>query len=320
MPLFALLLALPAHAQAPAAQSDAAAQQAPAAATLAGKVDAADGTVRILDRERKPRTPKSGDPVYEGESIVTGPDGELQVQMEDGGLIAVRPSTKMRIAQFRAEGDDEDRLTFGLLEGSFRSVTGWIAKLRGNRYQVRTPTATIGVRGTDHEPMHVLEGSSLGEPGTYEKVNQGGTYLQTKQGRVEVAPGKAAFAGFKPGERPRLLERVPALFRAGRHDERMTKRYHEIQQRLPQQREERRKGIEERRHGKAEQQRHGREGGDAQAPHAVPKGGEAQKDKAHKDKVQKDKAQKDKPKKDQAPKEQEAPKQHKSQRESKGRD
>lgn len=244
--LLPLLFAAPALAQAPAAQEGPAAQTEPIA-TLAGKVEATDGSVRILDRERKPRAPKVNDPIYEGESIVTGADGEVQVQMEDGGLIAVRPNTKMRIVQFRAEGDDSDRFIIGLLEGGLRSVTGWIAKLKGNRYQVRTPTATIGVRGTDHEPFHIPEGSALGEPGTYDKVNQGGTYLQTKQGRVEVAQGKAAFAGLKLVERPRVLERVPALFRPGRHDERITLRYHEIQQRLPQQRDERRQQNEERR-------------------------------------------------------------------------
>lgn len=311
--LLPLLFVAPAFAQAPAAQGGPAAQ-AETTATLAGKVDATDGSVRILDRERKPRAPKVNDPIYEGESIVTGADGEVQVQMEDGGLIAVRPNTRMRIVQFRAEGEDSDRLIIGLLEGSLRSVTGWIAKLKGNRYQVHTPTATIGVRGTDHEPFHIPEGSALGEPGTYDKVNQGGTYLQTKQGRVEVAPGKAAFAGLKLAERPRLLERVPALFRPGRHDERITLRYHEIQQRLPQQRDERRQQNEERRK-KQEQSREAHkekqvERHEAQKKHDARKDHEARRDRE----VGKD---------DDARKAQKAQKAHKAQKapqEHKGKD
>ena len=88
--------------------------------------------------------------------------------------------------------------------------------------------------------------SRLGEPGTYDKVNQGGTYLQTAQGRVDVAPGRAGFAGLRRAERPRVLASIPAHFRPTRHEERITRRYQEIQQRLPELRENRRKLAQER--------------------------------------------------------------------------
>jgi len=166
--------------------------------------------------------------------------------MEDGGFIAVRPGTRMRIARFRAQGDEADVMTIGLLEGTLRSITGWIAKYGRDNYQVRTPTVTIGVRGTDHEPFHIPAGSSAGEPGTYDKVNQGGTYLRTAQGRVDVAPGRAGFAGLRRAERPRVLASIPAHFRATRYEERITRRYQEIQQRLPELRENRRKLAQER--------------------------------------------------------------------------
>src|SRR5436853_7937092 len=115
-----------------------------------------------------------------------------------------------------------------------------------DNYHVRTPTVTIGVRGTDHEPFHIPAGSPLGEPGTYDKVNQGGTYMQTAQGRVDVAPGRAGFAHLGRAERPRVLESIPAHFRPTRHEERITRRYQEIQQRLPELRENRRKLAQER--------------------------------------------------------------------------
>jgi FecR-like protein len=226
---------LPAFGQGETAQS-----------TLAGKVELVEGDVRFFDRNRQLRRPALDDTVYEGDSIVTGADGEVHVRLEDGGLIAVRPGTKMRISAFRALGDDNDRLTIGLLEGSFRSITGWIASFNRANYAIHTPTATIGVRGTDHEPFHIPEGSSLGEPGTYDKVNQGGTYLETKQGRVEVEPGRAGFAHLKRAERPRVLEQVPGHFRATRHEQRIAQRYQEIQKRLPQLREERRTKLQER--------------------------------------------------------------------------
>src|SRR3977135_2309935 len=182
----------PAFAQTPAGQ---------ATPVLAGKVELVEGDVRFFDRGMTMRRPFTEDPIFEGESIATGANGEVHLRMEDGGFIAVRPGTRMRIARFRAQGDESDVMTIGLLEGSLRSITGWIAKFGRNNYQVRTPTVTIGVRGTDHEPFHIPAGSPLGEPGTYDKVNQGGTYLQTAQGRVDVAPGRAGFAGRRRTER-----------------------------------------------------------------------------------------------------------------------
>jgi hypothetical protein len=213
---------------------------------LAGKVELVEGDVRFFDRDMTMRRPFTEDSIFEGESIATGSNGEVHLRMEDGGFIAVRPGTRMRIAKFRAQGDESDAMTIGLLEGSFRSITGWIARFGRNNYQVRTPTVTIGVRGTDHEPFHIPAGSPLGEPGTYDKVNQGGTYLQTAQGRVDVAPGRAGFAGLRRAERPRVLASIPAHFRPTRHEERITRRYQEIQQRLPELRENRRKLAQER--------------------------------------------------------------------------
>ncbi|MGH8705975.1 MAG: FecR domain-containing protein [Burkholderiales bacterium] len=247
--LAAWLAICPALAQPPATGATA---ETAAQPVVAGKVELVEGEVRFLDRERRSRVPRVDDQILEGESIVTGAGGEVHLRMEDGGLIAVRPGTKMRITGFRAEGDANDRLVVGLLEGSFRSVTGWIAKFTRNNYTVRTPNATIGVRGTDHEPFQIPQGSALGEPGTYDRVNEGRTYIQTKYGTVQVERGRAGYAHFRRAERPRVLERVPAHFRPTRHEERIGRRYQEIQQRLQERREERRKFLQERR-GKLDQ-------------------------------------------------------------------
>src|SRR3989442_3276618 len=143
----------------PAFAQTAAGQGTPA---LAGEVELVEGDVRFVDRAMTMRRPVTEDSIFEGESIATGPNGEVHLRMEDGGFIAVRPGTRMRIAKFRAQGDESDAVTIGLLEGSFRSITGWIARVCPNNYQVRTPNVTIGVRRTDHEPLPISAGNSLG--------------------------------------------------------------------------------------------------------------------------------------------------------------
>jgi FecR-like protein len=214
---------------------------------VAGRVELVEGDVRFVDVDRNARRPNVGDEVRAGDSIVTGADGEVHLDMEDGGYLGVRPNTNLRFAEFRADGGDGDRSVLDLVQGSFRAVTGWIAKLGAQSYAVRTPTVTIGVRGTEHEPMVIPEGSPLGEPGTYERVHVGETFMRTPQGAVTVRPNQAAFAPHRGAFRPRLLERVPAFFRPTRNEARFERLHERLQAKLQQRRELRRQLILERR-------------------------------------------------------------------------
>lgn len=212
---------------------------------LAGKVELVEGDVTVYDQAKKSRKVAVGDTVHEGEGIVTGKDGELHLNMEDGGFIAVRPNTKMRIVAYQAQGDDSDKGVFSLLQGTFRSVTGWIGKFNPRSYQVRTPTATIGVRGTDHEPLVIPQGSKEGEPGSYDKVNVGGSFIQTQHGSVDVKPNQAAFAPLHGRPVPRVLPQVPQFFRATRHETAIAARHDAIHKAIDQRRDERRKVFQE---------------------------------------------------------------------------
>ena len=163
--------------------------------------------------------------------------------MQDTGFIAVRPNTRMTITDHKAEGGADDKVVINLLRGGFRSVTGWIGKFNPRAYRIVTPTATIGVRGTDHEPRYIPEDSSEGEPGTYDKVYVGATTITSGAGGAEVAPDQAGFAPAQASEKPRLLASVPTFFRRGRHEAEIEKKHLEIQRLIDQRRDERRQVI-----------------------------------------------------------------------------
>ncbi|MCC7485946.1 MAG: FecR domain-containing protein, partial [Burkholderiales bacterium] len=222
---------------------------------VAGTVELVEGEVRFLDRGRRARHPSPGDPLHEGESIETGPSGEVHLRMDDGGYMAVRSSTRLRIVNFRAEGNDGDRSLVNLLEGSFRSVTGWIAKTGAQRVTVQTPTATIGIRGTDHEPLVIPAGSSRGEAGTYDRVYAGETEIRTQQGTVRVRPNQAGFAPREGASLPRVLARIPGAFRPARDDARFAGLHARVQRELDQRRDDRRRDVEERRRLRDERKR-----------------------------------------------------------------
>ena len=214
---------------------------------VAGKVVLVEGDVRVYDQNQALRRPKLDDALYEGDSIVTGDGGEVHFNMEDGGYIGVRPNTRMRIVNYKAEGGSDDQSVIGLLEGSFRSITGWIGKLGGGNYRVVTRTATIGVRGTEHEPHVIPEGSADGEPGTYDRVHNGETVMQTSQGTVNVRANQAGFMPLRGQARPRLLDRIPVFFRPTRNEARFQGLHLRVQQRMEQRRQQRVQQIQERR-------------------------------------------------------------------------
>ena len=239
----------------PGAAAQNAASPAKPAMNVAGKVELVEGDVTIYDRARAARKIRVGEALYEGDGVVTGRDGELHVAMDDGGYLAVRPNTMMDVLAYQAHGRNDDRSVLNLVAGSFRSITGWIGRHNPRAYQVRTQTATIGIRGTDHEPMVIPEGFPGGEAGTYDKVNAGGTYIESTlgHGRVEVAPNRAGFAPLRGRPAPRLLAEVPRVYRPTRNEQRLFNKHQAAQQSSGRLRADRRRDLDERR--KAQQER-----------------------------------------------------------------
>lgn len=195
---------------------------------IAGKVELAEGIARITDKDNRERRPAVGDKVYEGDAIATAPRAELHLAMADGASFIVRENTKITIRAYVADGGDQDKSLIDLAQGALRSITGWIGRYNRSNYAIRTPLVTIGVRGTDHEPTHLLEGDPRGKPGSYDKVNAGLAVMNTQQGAVEIPANKAAFLS-QAGLPPQLLGAVPDFFKPGQYEQAFTSRARELE-------------------------------------------------------------------------------------------
>jgi FecR protein len=231
---FALLLAA----------GPAAAQDAP---RVAGVIDLAEGDILLEARDGKARLPGVGGEVFEGDTVTTFPAAEIQLHMADGASLIVRENSKITIAAYVADGGDQDRSLIELAKGALRSITGWIGRYNRENYAIRTPLVTIGVRGTDHEPSHLLEGDPRGEPGSYDKVNEGRAFMKSAEGVVEVPAKRAVFRSRARGGRPRLLASVPAFFRPGRFEKRFEQHARERRAALVDKRQARREFVRQRR-------------------------------------------------------------------------
>ena len=183
----------------------------------AGRVQFVFGDSKALATNGVERALKKGDVVHEGDTVITGPSASLQLLMVDDAMVAVRPNSRLRIDTYRFQGkeDGSERGVLHLIKGAFRSITGAIGHTNKKNYKIITDTANIGVRGTDHEPAYLLPSqANVGDPGTYDLVNSGGTYIATPWGRVDVSPNQVGYASSKPGSVPVLLEGVPGFMRA----------------------------------------------------------------------------------------------------------
>jgi FecR protein len=200
---------------------------------VAGKVELAEGVVRITAIGVAERQPAVGDKVYEGDHIATAPKAELHLAMADGASFIVRENTKITITAYVADGGNKDRSLIELARGALRTVTGWIGKYNRDSYAIRTPVSTIGVRGTDHEPTHLLEGDPRGAPGSYDKVNEGVAVMKTEKVALEIPANRAAFLGVG-GLPPKLLDAIPEFFKPGKYEQEFKARASELQHALDQ--------------------------------------------------------------------------------------
>ena len=189
------------------------------------------GDVFATGKSGTQRKLQDGGAVYVGEQVKATANGEAVLKTADAGVVAVRPGAEFVMERFSAEGKPSDHQILRLLSGSLRVISGWIGKLNRDEHRVVTPNATIGIRGTDHEP-YVLPpemSSSQNRQGTYDKVNRGGTTLGTHDGSVAIDSGRVGFARAPnaAGGRSRalmtllmpvLLTKVPEFYVPGTFD------------------------------------------------------------------------------------------------------
>ena len=101
----------------------------------------ADGAVRILSMRSE---------VESGDTLVTEKNTYAMVKFIDNGEITLKPATTFKVENFSydAAKPDGDNASFNLVKGGLRSVTGLLGKRNKEKFAMKTPSATIGIRGT----------------------------------------------------------------------------------------------------------------------------------------------------------------------------
>lgn len=93
---------------------------------------------------------KVGDPVQEKDRIVVQAGSSVGISMNDETLLSIGQNSAMVIDRYSFNPvTREGQVETSMLKGTFRFVTGLIGRLHPEAIKVQTPTATMGIRGTD---------------------------------------------------------------------------------------------------------------------------------------------------------------------------
>lgn len=91
----------------------------------------------------------SGTAIQVGSIIKTAANGSLGMTLKDNTLMSFGPSTEFTIEDYLfAPSKGSLKLGGNIVGGTLNYVSGAIAKLKPDAVTLRTPTGTIGVRGT----------------------------------------------------------------------------------------------------------------------------------------------------------------------------
>jgi hypothetical protein len=193
----------------------------PAYAQEAGKVTRASGKATVTSATNQTKDLARGDDVNSGDTITTGDDAQVLIRLKDNSTMAIRPKSRVKIAEFKFENKPTDTMTTNVISGTLRAVSGQIGKGQPDNVKYEANTATIGIRGTDIELAIIPEGGK-DRAGIYNYVHDGEVLMALKTGeKVTVTKELTGFTPDKllPGEsRLQVLKDRPAFLVSGGFD------------------------------------------------------------------------------------------------------
>ena len=171
-----------------------------------------DGTIRILSVKSS---------VESGDTLSTEKDTFARLKFTDGGEVVLRPNTVFKVDAYGYDESKpkEDSFFVSLLKGGARFVSGLVGK-RGSQdaYAVKTPSATIGIRGTVWSGLVCQGDCQKLKDGTYTTTHEGTIHHSNRYGDLDCASGQGCYSNRDappirlPEPPPEVDFHVPASF------------------------------------------------------------------------------------------------------------
>ena len=116
---------------------------------LAGMVKRVSGTV-TLERGGLLTPVRAGTVLRVGDRITTGTPGGVGIVLADDTLVTAGPGSRVEVGDVKFDATtQEGNIFIRLFKGALHFVTGLIGKQKPENVKIETPTAVMGVRGTE---------------------------------------------------------------------------------------------------------------------------------------------------------------------------
>lgn len=119
------------------------------AAEPAGTIKVVKGSVSIL-RGDEVIEAAIGAQILAQDRLRTGPDGSVGVTLKDDTLISAGPNSTIAVEKYAFNATTHaGEMLISVLKGTFSMISGMMIKHSPEAAVVKTPTTTIGIRGTE---------------------------------------------------------------------------------------------------------------------------------------------------------------------------
>ncbi|MYM31333.1 iron dicitrate transport regulator FecR [Duganella sp. CY15W] len=170
------------------------------AAQVAGVVVQVSGAMSARSPSGVVKALQEKSEVESGDTLVTSAGAYALVRFIDNSELALKPGTTVVIDQFSFDADkpEADRAAYTLVKGGLRSITGLLGKRNKDKFAMKTPSATIGIRGTTFF-LEYLTGKGDADPspgldlGLHVHVSAGGISIVNSAGEFRYDPGQFGF-------------------------------------------------------------------------------------------------------------------------------
>ena len=107
------------------------------------------GSATAVSESGESRDLSEGVNLFQGDRIETASDSSIGMTFTDGSVFSLGESAAMSVDAYAyQENSSSNSFSSSIFKGVFRFVSGFIARQRSRAMGVRTPVATIGIRGT----------------------------------------------------------------------------------------------------------------------------------------------------------------------------
>jgi hypothetical protein len=116
-------------------------------ADAVGEVTQLRGAADVERGGAPARTLALGDALFEQDVIRTLAGAFLEIRLRDGSRLSLDENTRLAMRQYAAEAKPDSMIQ--MFRGRLRAWVGEVFSSREESFRVRTPTAIVGVQGTD---------------------------------------------------------------------------------------------------------------------------------------------------------------------------